>query len=93
MKQLAPVDERQDEVKLLRRLEGEFQRHNKRIVDLSQNGTFGERMIDLRTRDNMGFTDSLESVNSLSVTLPISHISKVRRKKGTGGVVLLGKLT
>lgn len=31
----------------------------------------------------MGFTDSLESVNSLSVTLPVLHISKVRGKKGT----------
>lgn len=29
----------------------------------------------------MGFADSLESVNSLSVTLPALHISKVRGGK------------
>lgn len=69
MKQLAPVDEREDEVKLLRRLEREFQRYDKRIVDLCQNGTFSERMVNLRTRDNMGFTDGLKSINSLSVAL------------------------
>lgn len=39
-------------------------------------------MVDLRARDNMGFADSLESVNSLSVTLPTLHISRAQGKKG-----------
>lgn len=78
MEQLAPIDECQNEVKFLRRLKGELQGYNKRIIDLSQNGSFCKRVVDLRTRNNMSFTDSLESVNSLSVTLPTLHISKVQ---------------
>lgn len=44
MKQLAAVDERQNEVKLLWRLERELQRYNERIINLSQYRAFSQSM-------------------------------------------------
>lgn len=72
VEQLSSVDECQYEVQLLFRLEGEFQRHNERAVDLGEHGPLGECMRDFGTRDNVRLSNRLESVDSESV--PFSHL-------------------
>lgn len=42
VKQFSAIYEGKNEVKFLGGLERELQRHNKGVVDLSENGSFGE---------------------------------------------------
>lgn len=55
-------------------MEGEFQGHDERIVDESQNSSLRQDMGDLaRTLGNVCFTDSLEGVYPLRVLLANLH--------------------
>lgn len=46
VEQFSSIDKCEDKVKLLRRLEGELERYDERIVDLGEDRTFGERVSD-----------------------------------------------
>ena len=69
VEQFASIDKSKDQVELFRGLEGEFERHNERIVDLCQYRAFGKSVGNLGARDDVSFANRLEGVNSMSVTL------------------------
>lgn len=71
MEKLASIDESKDEIELLRRLEGELQRDDEGIVDLGQYGSLCKGMCDLRSGDDVCLADGLQSIDSMSVTLPV----------------------
>lgn len=71
VEQLSAVHKRQYEVQLLGRLEREFQRNNKRIVDLRKNRPLGKRVCDFRSRDNVSLANCLEGVDPTSILLPV----------------------
>ena len=70
MEELAAVDKGQHNVELLGGLEGELHGNNERVVDLSQYRTFGKSMSNFGARDDVGFSNRLEGVDSASVALP-----------------------
>jgi hypothetical protein len=70
VEKLAAIDESQNEVELLWRLERELERYDERVVDLGEDRSFGERMRDFGSRDDVSFADGLKSVDSVRVLLP-----------------------
>lgn len=72
MEKFTAVDESQNKVELLGRLEGELQWDYKWVVDLSENRPFGECMCHLRTRDDVRFAKSFQSINSMGISFPVS---------------------
>lgn len=71
VEQLSAVHKRQYEVQLLGRLEREFQRNNKRIVDLRKNRPLGKCVCDFRSRNNVSLANCLEGVDPTSILLPV----------------------
>jgi hypothetical protein len=73
VEQLSTVHKRQDEVQLFFALEREFEWDDKRVVDLGQHCALGEGMSDFGPRDDVGFANSLEGVNSEGITFANLH--------------------
>ena len=73
VKQLASIDECKYKVELLRRLEGEFERDDERVVDLCENGAFCEGVGNFGTRYNVRLTNRLERVDSVGILLSASY--------------------
>lgn len=71
VEQLSAVHKRQHEVQLLGRLEREFQRNNKRIVDLRKNRPLGKSVCDFRSRNNVSLAKCLKGVDPTSILLPV----------------------
>ena len=69
MEQLASIDESKNKVELLGRLERELQWNDERIVDLGEHGSLGQGVSDLRSRDNVCFSYSLEGVDTSGIVL------------------------
>jgi hypothetical protein len=89
MEQFASVDERQNQVELFGGLEREFKRYDKRIVNLSQDRAFRQSVVNLRSRNDVGLSYRLQSVDTLGVTFPASPLVSVcgggtQKKKKTG---------
>lgn len=84
MEELAAVDESQNKVQLLRRLEGEFERDNEGIVNLSKHRPFGEGMRHLRTRNDVRFAKSFQCIDSMGISFPVSlHVRNLSRPRHT----------
>jgi hypothetical protein len=73
VEQLATVDERQDQVQLFGRLERKLEGHDERIVDLGEDGPFGESVGDFRPGDDVRFPDRLQGVDSQRVSFTNLH--------------------
>jgi hypothetical protein len=73
MEELASVDEGEDDVELLGRLEGELEGNDEGVVDLGEDGTFGEGVGDFGPRDDVGLSDGLESVDPHGVAFTNLH--------------------
>ena len=54
-------------------MEGEFQRDDERVVDLRQDGAFGERVGDFAAGDDVLLPDRLEGINPIRVLLHHLH--------------------
>ena len=85
MEELAAIDESQDKVQLLGRLKREFERNDKWVVDLSEHGTFGERVCHLRPRNDVCFAKGLQCVNTMGISFPVTNqfLSKAARNGQT----------
>lgn len=70
VEKLSAIDESQDKIQLLWRLERELERYDEGVVDLGEDGPLGESMCDFRSRDDVGFADGFEGVYAMSVFLP-----------------------
>ena len=84
MEQLSTIDEGEDEVQLLGRLEREFQGDNEWTIDFGEYSPFGQGMGDFRPRDDVCFSNSFESVDSECVTFTDLHYLTV--SLGWGGL-------
>jgi hypothetical protein len=73
MEQLSTIDEGEYEVQLFSRLEREFEGDNEWTIDFGEYGPFGQGMGDFRPRDDMGFPNSLECVDSECVAFTDLH--------------------
>jgi hypothetical protein len=73
MEQLSTVHEGEYEVQLFSRLEGEFEGDNEWTIDFGEYSSFGQGMGDFRARDDMGFPNSLECVDSECVAFTYLH--------------------
>jgi len=54
-------------------LEREFEGHDEGIVDLSENGSFGESVSDFGSRDDVSFSNRLQGVDSSGILLSYLH--------------------
>jgi hypothetical protein len=73
MEQLSTINEGEYEVELLGRLEGKLEGDNEWTIDFGEYGPFGQGMCDFRSRDDMGFPNGFESVNSERVAFTDLH--------------------
>jgi hypothetical protein len=71
VEQLSTVDECEDQVQLFRRLEGELQGNDERVVDLCQHRSLCKGMGDFGPGDDVRLADRLEGVDPAGVFLPI----------------------
>lgn len=73
MEELSTVDKGENEVELLGILERELEGDDEGVVDLSKHRAFGECVSDFRARNNVGFANGLERVDSRSVFFANLH--------------------
>ena len=78
VEQLAAVHERQDQVELLGVLERKLERDDERVVDLREDGPFGERVRDFGPRHDVRLADRLERVDPTRVLLADLHDLPIR---------------
>lgn len=67
------TDSRQDQVQLSGALEAKFERNDERVVHLSKNRPFRQRMRNLVSTRDMRFADCLECVDTRCVALANLH--------------------
>lgn len=67
VEQFASIDKGEDEIKFFRRLEGELQRNNERVVDLGEHRSLRKSVRDLGPGDDVCLSDRLEGVNPACV--------------------------
>jgi hypothetical protein len=79
MKQLSTIDKRKYEVQLVGVLECKLERRDEGIIDLSEHGSLCQGVRHLTTRDDVGLSDCLESVDSPGIVLADLHDLRVRR--------------
>jgi hypothetical protein len=70
VEQLSTIDECQNKIQLFRRLEGEFQRNDERIVDLCQHRSLCQGVGDFGSGDDVSLADRLEGVDPAGIFLP-----------------------
>jgi hypothetical protein len=70
VEKLTTIDESQYQIQFLWGLEGKLEGHDEGVVDLRKDGSLCQGMRDFGSRDDVGFSDSLEGVNSVGVFLP-----------------------
>ena len=87
MEQLSTVYEREDEVEFLLGLERELERDDEGVVNLSEDGSFGEGVDDFGSGDDVCFSDGLESVDSGGISFTDLHDLDKRRGKAREGSV------
>lgn len=70
VEQLSTIDKGQNEIQLFRRLEGEFQRNDERVVNLCQHRSLCQSVSNFGSGDNVSLANCLEGVNPAGVFLP-----------------------
>lgn len=73
VEELSTINESEDEVELLLRLERELERDNERVVDLGEDGSLGKGVGDLGARDNVRLANCFERVDTRGVALADLH--------------------
>lgn len=76
VEQLSTVDECENKVQLLRRLEREFQGNDERIVDLCQHGSLCKGVRDFGSGNNVSLANCLQGVDSAGIFLPVLFKSR-----------------
>lgn len=70
VEELSAINESQDKVEFLRRLEREFQGDNERVVDLGEYRSLSKCVCDFGSGNDVGFADGFQGVYSVRVTFP-----------------------
>jgi len=73
MEQFTTIDESEYEIKFLCVLEREFEGYDEGIVDLCENGSFGESVSYFGSRDDVSFSNRLQGVDSSGILLAYLH--------------------
>jgi hypothetical protein len=73
MEQLSAIDESEYQVQLFGRLERKLEGDNEWAIDFGEYGPLGQGMGDFRPRDNVGFPDGLEGIDSEGVAFTNLH--------------------
>jgi hypothetical protein len=73
VEQLSTIDESEYQVQLFSRLERKLEGDNEWTVDFGEYGPFGQGMGDFGSRDDVGFPNGLEGVDSECVAFTYLH--------------------
>jgi hypothetical protein len=73
VEELSAVHECENKVQLLRRLEGEFEWHDERVVDLGKNRTLCQGVGNFGAGDDVGLANGLEGIDPVGILFPASR--------------------